>query len=131
MSSAATGIGISRLGQVHVPAQDAERATAFYRDTLGLPLLFTAGRMSSFDCAGVRLMVSPPEGIGEMRPGSILYFAVADIHAAHRWLRDAGVRFRAEPHKIAEMPPHDLWMCFFWDSEENIVALMSEMPRGN
>jgi methylmalonyl-CoA/ethylmalonyl-CoA epimerase len=129
MSSAANGIGISRLGQIHIPAQDAERATAFYKDTLGLPLLFTANNMAFFDCGGVRLMISRPEAPGEHKTGSILYFAVPDIVAAHQKLRDAGVRIEAEPRKIAEMPTHDLWMTFFRDSEDNLVALMSEVRR--
>jgi methylmalonyl-CoA/ethylmalonyl-CoA epimerase len=129
MNSTTAGIGISRLGQVHIPAQDAERAARFYKDTLGLPLLFTTGNMAFFDCAGVRLMVSRPEGTEPYHAGSVLYFAVADISAACQILKGAGVRFEAEPHKIAEMPTHDLWMSFFRDSEENLVALMSEVPR--
>src|ERR1700728_2693827 len=107
MNATPTGIGISRLGQVHIPARDGERATAFYRDTLGLPLLFTADNMAFFDCGGVRLMVSKPEGPEPHHTGSILYFAVPDIAHAHRRLKDAGVRFEAEPRKIAEMPTHD------------------------
>ena len=130
MSSTAKGIGISRLGQVHIPAEDTERASVFYRDILGLPLLFTAGNMAFFDCGGVRLMISQPERAGDHKTGSILYFAVPDIAAAHQKMRDAGVRFEAEPHKIAEMPTHDLWMAFFHDSEGNIGALMSEVARG-
>ena len=123
----AAEIGISRLGQVHIPAEDVERATAFYRDILGLPLLFTASGMAFFNCGGVRLMISRTEGAGP-RGGSILYFVVPDIGGAHTRLRDAGVRFESKPHKIAEMPTHDLWMTFFRDSEQNLMALMSEVP---
>ncbi|HEY6467268.1 MAG TPA: VOC family protein [Candidatus Acidoferrales bacterium] len=124
----ATGIGISRLGQVHIPAEDTERATAFYTDILGLPLLFTANGMTFFDCGGVRLMISRPEGAGP-HGGSILYFMVPDIGGAYKRMKEAGVRFEAEPRKIAEMPTHDLWMAFFRDCEQNLMALMSETPR--
>lgn len=125
----ATGIKISRLGQVHIPAEDTDRATAFYRDILGLPFLFTASGMAFFNCAGVRLMISRPEGTGP-QGGSMLYFVVPDIQDAHKHLtKDVGVRFEAEPRKIAEMPTHDLWMTFFRDSEHNLMALMSETPR--
>lgn len=48
---------------------------------------------------------------------------------AHRRLREAGVRFEAEPRKIAEVPTHDLWMSFSRDSDDNLAALMSEVPR--
>jgi hypothetical protein len=27
------------------------------------------------------------------------------------------------------MPTHDLWMTFFRDSEENLLALMCELPK--
>lgn len=124
----ATEIGISSLGQVHIPAEDTERATAFYKDILGLPLLFTANGMAFFNCGGVRLMISRPEGVGP-HGKSILYFVVPDIGGAHRRLQGAGVRVEAEPRKVAEMPTHDLWMTFFRDSEQNLMALMSEMPR--
>jgi len=129
MTSPAVGIGIARLGQVAINAHDIERATAFYRDTLGLPLLFTAGKLAFFDCGGVRLMISLPEKPEFDHPSSVLYFTVADIAAAHGQLLAHGVRFEGEPHIVAKMPTYDLWMAFFYDSEDNLLALMNEMVR--
>ena len=40
--SAKTGLAIARVGQVAINAYDVERATAFYRDVLGLKFLFAA-----------------------------------------------------------------------------------------
>jgi catechol 2,3-dioxygenase-like lactoylglutathione lyase family enzyme len=119
-------VRISGLGQVAINVHDLARATAFYRDQLGLPFLFTAGRLAFFDCGGVRLMLSPPEKPEFDHPSSILYFKVTDIAAAHAQMKQAGVRFEDQPHVIARMPSHDLWMCFFRDSEENLLGLMSE-----
>jgi methylmalonyl-CoA/ethylmalonyl-CoA epimerase len=130
MNSAASNIGITRIGQVAINVHDIDRATAFYRDKLGLPLLFTAGTLAFFDCGGVRLMLSPPEKPEFDHPGSILYFSVPDITAAHAQMLAAGVRFEDTPHLIAKMPTHDLWMTFFRDSEENFLGLMSEVSRG-
>jgi len=129
MTSTTMGIGISRLGQVAINVHDLERATAFYRDKLGLPLLFTAGKLAFFDCGGVRLMLDVPEKPEFDHPNSILYFAVPDIAAAHRQMLASGVRFEDEPYLIARMPNHDLWMTFFRDSEQNLLALMSEAPH--
>jgi catechol 2,3-dioxygenase-like lactoylglutathione lyase family enzyme len=129
MTTAALSIGISRLGQIAINVHDLDRATAFYRDTLGLPLLFTAGGLAFFDCGGVRLMLSRPEKPEFDHPSSILYFAVPDIAAAHRQMLASGVRFEDKPHVIARMPAYDLWMTFFRDSEENFLALMSEVPH--
>jgi methylmalonyl-CoA/ethylmalonyl-CoA epimerase len=121
--------GITRIGQIAINVYDVNRATAFYRDTLGLRHLFTAGQLAFFDCAGVRLMLSPPEKPEFDHPSSILYFAVPDIGAAHRRLLQNGVHFEDEPHMIARMPDHDLWMTHFHDSERNLLAMMSEVPR--
>jgi methylmalonyl-CoA/ethylmalonyl-CoA epimerase len=129
MTAATSSIGITRIGQIAVNVHDIDRATAFYRDTLGLPLLFNAGGMAFFDCGGVRLMLARPEKPEFDHPGSILYLTVPDIKAAHKQLVAGGAQFEDEPHLIARMPDHDLWMTFFHDSEGNLLALMSEVPR--
>jgi methylmalonyl-CoA/ethylmalonyl-CoA epimerase len=126
--TATMNIGISRVGQIAINARDIDRATAFYRDKLGLPLLFTAGKLAFFDCGGVRLMLDVAEKPEFDHPSSILYFSVPDIAAAHSQMLASGVRFEDEPHVIAKMPDHDLWMTFFRDSEQNLLALMSEVP---
>ena len=120
---------LERIGQIAITARDIDRATAFYRDVLGLRHLFRAGQLSFFDCGGVRLMLDKPEKPELDHPSSILYFRVADIQATATRLAAAGARFESEPHVIARMPDHDLWMTFFRDSEENLLALMSEVPR--
>jgi predicted enzyme related to lactoylglutathione lyase len=127
---ASTGIGISRVGQIAINAHDVERAATFYQDVLGLKLLFKAGPgLAFFDCGGVRLMLTLPEKPEFDHPSSILYFAVPDIRAAHARMKEKGVHFEDEPHVIAKMPDHDLWMVFFRDSEGNLMGLMSEVRR--
>ncbi|MGA7856602.1 MAG: VOC family protein [Terracidiphilus sp.] len=121
---------LSRIGQIAINAHDVDRATAFYRDVLGLPHLFRAGQLSFFDCGGVRLMLDNPEKPEFNHPSSILYFHVTDIKVAFERLKSGGAKFEDEPHVIASMPNHDLWMTFFRDSEDNLLALMSEVPRG-
>jgi len=121
---------LARIGQIAINAHDVDRATAFYRDVLGLPHLFRAGQLSFFDCGGVRLMLDKAEKPEFDHPSSILYFQVGDIQAAHRRLQEAGAKFEDAPHVIAPMPKYDLWMTFFRDSEGNLLALMSEVPRG-
>jgi methylmalonyl-CoA/ethylmalonyl-CoA epimerase len=74
-------------------------------------------------------MLTTAEKPGESY-SSILYFKVADIAQAHRELVDRGVAFEQEPHLIARMPDHDLWMAFFRDLDRNLLGLMSEVPRG-
>ena len=129
MNRATTRIGIQNIGQISIIVRDLQRATAFYRDTLGLPLLFTAGNLAFFDCGGVRLMLGPAETPELDHPSSILYFRVPDLNAAHQRLVDLGVPIVAPPRLIAPMPNYDLWMSAFRDSEGNIHQLMSEVPH--
>jgi len=129
MSTASSNLGIKNIGQISIIVHDLQRATAFYRDMLGLPLLFTAGNMAFFDCGGVRLMLGLPETPELDHLSSILYFRVSDLTSSHQRLVDAGVPIVAPPRLIAPMPTYDLWMSAFRDSEGNVHQLMSEVPR--
>jgi predicted enzyme related to lactoylglutathione lyase len=126
-SAASSGIAITQIGQIAINVHDTNRALEFYRDTLGLKLLFTAGRLAFFDCGGVRLMLTSPERPEFDHPASILYFKVADIQSAHARLVQRNVKTEGEPHVVAKMPDHDLWLAEFRDSEGNIMALMAEV----
>jgi methylmalonyl-CoA/ethylmalonyl-CoA epimerase len=128
-SAASSGIAISQIGQIAINVHDTDRAVAFYRDILGLKLLFSAGRLAFLDCGGIRLMLSPPERPEFDHPASILYFKVADIQAAYARLVQQKVKTESEPHVVARMPDHDLWLADFRDSEGNLMCLMSEVKR--
>ena len=129
MSNAPANLGITNIGQIAINVHDLPRATAFYRDVLGLPLLFTVPNLAFFDCAGVRLMLSRAESAEFDHPSSILYFRVPDLDAAYQKLVERGAQIIAPPRLIAPMPTHDLWMAAFRDTEGNIHQLMSEVPR--
>lgn len=122
--------GLSRIGQVSMTARDLDRATAFYRDALGMKHLFSVPNMAFFAAGEVRLMLALPEPEYD-HPGSVLYFDVPDIRAAHASLTGRGVEFLREPFLVAPMPDHDLWMAFLKDTEGNTLALMSQVPRAN
>lgn len=118
---------ITGVGQVHVNARDLARATAFYRDVLGLRFLFEIPGSAFFDAGNLRLMVGVPEGLEQDHPASILYYRVPDIHAAFASVTASGAASEGEPHLIARMPDHELWMAFLRDSEGNLFALMAEV----
>ena len=62
-------------------------------------------------------------------PASIIYYQVDDIEKVYETLKARGVEFIIKPHLVAPMPTYDLWLADFKDSEDNILALMSEVPR--
>jgi methylmalonyl-CoA/ethylmalonyl-CoA epimerase len=121
--------GLQQIGQVAVTVNDIDTAVAFYRDSLGMRFLFQVPKLAFFDCGGVRLMLSLPETPEFDHPGLVLYYKVPDIQEAFSTLSARGVRFIDEPHLVAPMPDHDLWMTFFHDTSKNTLALMSEVPR--
>jgi methylmalonyl-CoA/ethylmalonyl-CoA epimerase len=118
---------IEGIGQVAIRARDLPAAVAFYRDAVGLHYLFEAGPLAFFMCGDVRLMLSPPETDEVDHPSSTLYFRVPDLQAAYAELSERGVQFVDEPHLIAKLPDHELWMAFFRDPDGNLMALMSEV----
>lgn len=122
--------GITRVGQVALTVRDIARATTFYRDVLGLRLLFSAPpRMAFFDDGnGLRLLLGEPEpsAQADAQGSALLYYQVPDIDAAHARLVAAGVKLDAAPHFVAKMPDHELWLATYKDGEGNTFALMCE-----
>ena len=121
--------GPSGVGQLAIPVADLDRSIAFYRDVLGLRFLFRAPPGLAFlQCGQVRLM------LGERSPGAndpavgVVYYRVADLDGAYEALRERGARFVDEPHRIARLEDHELWMVFLRDPDDHLLALMAERP---
>ncbi len=116
------------VGQIALGVADADRSEAFYGGVLGLRKLFRFGGLAFFDCAGLRLLLDQTSEA--VRMGSPIYFRVADIVLARRELEGRGVTFTDQVHLVAPMEDHDLWMTFFRDPDDHILALMAEAPKG-
>src|SRR5688500_16100627 len=126
MTTAAPTVSLTTIGQIAVRIKDLDRAVTFYRDTLGVPFLFRVPNLAFFQVGEVRLMLSPAEQPEFDHPGSVIYYKVEDIEGAYGALKAKGVEFIDEPHLIAKMPDHELWMAFLKDSEGNTLSLMCE-----
>jgi methylmalonyl-CoA/ethylmalonyl-CoA epimerase len=119
-------MSLSALGQIALPVSDANRSEAFY-STLGLSKLFRVGDLVFFNCGGIRLMLDGsskqaiPAGSGVCH-----YFKATQLEAVTADLKSKGVVFEEDPHPIARMPDHELWMAFFRDPDGHLLALMEE-----
>ena len=120
------GTRLTEVGQIALTVSDVRRATAFYRDVLGLPFLFAAGKMAFLQCGALRLMLTEPEAVGPVG-GTVVYFRVEDIEGAYREIKERGGMFVNAPHVVAKMPDHVLWMVFLRDLDGNLMGLMSEV----
>jgi methylmalonyl-CoA/ethylmalonyl-CoA epimerase len=111
--------------QIGIPAKDIERATAFYRDVLGMQLLMTPPNMAFLNCGGIRIYLDTR---GPLAAGgnSLVYFQTDDIDAVHVRLKERGVLIDQEPHLIAKLPDRDVWLMEIRDSESNLLGIMEE-----
>lgn len=118
---------VRSIGQIHLTVDDLPRAVAFYRDVLGLPLLFEVPEqsMAFFDCDGVRLYLGRAES-PDLASRPLLYFRVDDVVEGHRRLAAQGVETLSEPHVVHRTEAVELWMAFFKDPEGTTLALMAE-----
>jgi len=123
-------LNLNTIGQIGLAVGDVDRAEAFYGEKLGLRKLYRFGDLTFFDCAGVRLILEKARTAEEILRGSVIYFRCADIALAVRELQARGVPFIEQPHLIAKMDDHDLWMAFFKDPDGHTLALMHEAPKG-
>jgi lactoylglutathione lyase len=84
---------------------DMQRSTAFYRDTLGLPLKFTSPGWTEFSNAGTILalhkhMADEQHPQAQTSAGqATLVFVVDDLQSAYETLKKEGVHFALEPQK--------------------------------
>ena len=122
-------ITLNQIGQIVVTVDDVDSAENFYTEKLGLHKLYRYGDLLFFDCAGVRLLIEKGKEPFEPK-SSILYFRVADINLVYNEMLQRGVDFVDQPHMIAPMEDHDLWMVFLKDPAGNMHALMQEAPKG-
>ena len=121
---------LGSIGQIARAVDDIGRAEAWYRDVLGLPHLYTYGKLAFFDCDGTRLFLEERGNIetSGLKNDSVLYFRVADINAAYEGLQSRGVEFVGAPHMIFKHPDGmEEWMAFFRDCDGGMLAVMSQV----
>src|SRR6058998_3188398 len=79
-------------------SEDLDRARAFYRDILGLPLLLDEGHVIHFDAGTIRLAIHRcPPGQRRVAPEGFLVFGVEDLAVVHEALRLRGAEFLGPP----------------------------------
>jgi len=115
----------AKITQLLIPVDDFDRGVSFYRDILGLPLLFAAPpQMAFFNCGGLRLLVGVVPPGQKAQRGSAIYFEVADIHSVYSSLKSSGVSFKGEPHPVNRTPKSEMWLAEFTDPDGNQLALL-------
>jgi catechol 2,3-dioxygenase-like lactoylglutathione lyase family enzyme len=116
-----------KLVQVALTTRDAERSKRFYRDTLGLQLLFEVSNMTFYQMGDLRLMVGVEP---TMAPGgAVLYIDAPDIDTLGGELEKRGVRFGGAVTVVQRTEKGELKLREFRDPDGNALALMGFVPN--
>ena len=111
-----------------VGVRDAERAKAFYRDTLGLKLVLEELPFALvFDCDGTALRVTLVREV-VAAPYTVLGWAVADITATASRLAAAGVKLQRYPQIQQDdlgiwSAPGGARVAWFQDPDGNLLSI--------
>jgi len=121
---------ITRVDMVPIPTQDADRATVFYRDTLGLAEFeHTVGKpFSEFDLGGTTLSIWDPTSAGREFNANTNAVALHtdDVDGMRKELEGRGVSFFGDT-----LDTGVCHMAFFADPDGNPLMLHGRYaPRG-
>ena len=110
-----------------VGVSDADKARAFYRDTLGLSLVSEDGFALAFDVGGIMLRVTPVHEV-RPQPHTVLGWQVKDATATARALAKAGVQLERYPH--VQQDEDGVWtapggakIAWFKDPDGNVLSI--------
>jgi len=120
--------GLSNIAQIALTSRDLPRSVAFYRDVLGLKLMFEVPGMAFFDAGGVRLMLGAAALDAPLQPNTYIYFDAGEWQETEAALVARGVHFdrRAEVVQRTEGKEHAIR--FFKDPDGNALAIMGWRP---
>jgi predicted enzyme related to lactoylglutathione lyase len=128
-----TSMGILEAAKpaVVICTRNRERATAFYRDTLGLTLAYEDRLAAVFNVGGITLRIST---VPDFSPHehTILGFCVPDVTSTVRALRENGVTFNTYPHVpqdalgILTVPGGTASVAWLSDPDGNVLSVTNE-----
>ena len=122
------GILAAAKPAIVICTRDRARATAFYRDTLGLELAYEDNFASVFNIGGITLRVSLVADF-VAHEHTILGFGVADVAAAVLALREKGVAFNIYPGfkqdglGILTVPGGNVRVAWLKDPDGNVLSV--------
>jgi catechol 2,3-dioxygenase-like lactoylglutathione lyase family enzyme len=116
---------LSGIAQIALSSADPAKLVAWYRDILGLPVLFEASGMTFFQSGATRLMIGPNHHGAAIGGADVtLYFEPRDWSAAETALQERGVTFGHEAQVVQRAPGRELALRPFHDPEGHALALL-------
>lgn len=115
---------LSGIAQIALASADPSKLVAWYREVLGLPVLFEAGGMTFFQTGATRLMVGPNHQDAPIGGDVVLYFEPSDWRAAEAALEAKGVAFLHAAEVLQREAGRELALRSFKDPEGHTLALL-------
>ena len=112
-----------KFAQIAIQVTDLDRATEFYRDVLGLQLLFVANGMVFFAVGDARLMIE----CGKPGQSTTLYFDDSELERSRVRLEASGVKFAGPIETVQRTKSYELKLLEFSDPDGNPLALMGQI----
>jgi methylmalonyl-CoA/ethylmalonyl-CoA epimerase len=124
----ATAGHLGTIAQIALSSHDVAKAVPFYRDVLGLKLLFEVSGMAFFDAGGTRLMIGPAHVKGELQNNTYIYFDAGDWQATETALIARGLKFERPAEVVQRAEDKEHALRFFKDPDGNALAIMGWRP---
>jgi catechol 2,3-dioxygenase-like lactoylglutathione lyase family enzyme len=119
---------LSGIAQIALASADAPALVAWYRDVLGLPVLFEASGMTFFQSGATRLMIGPVQPGQSVGGDAVIYFEPRDWSAAEAALEAKGVGFTHPAQVVQRAEGRELALRAFKDPEGHTLALLGWRP---
>ena len=101
-------------------SQDVQRAVAFYRDLVGLPVQMQSSEFAFLDAGSVTLALRAVSDAEDVKAGSNeIVLGVEGVREAHAELSARGVTFLNEPRNVTG----DQWAANFRDPDGHLLSI--------
>jgi len=119
---------LSGIAQIALASADPVALVAFYRDTLGLAVLFEASGMTFFQSGATRLMIGAAQPGQQVGGDAVIYFEPRDWSVAESALEAKGIAFTHPAQTLQRAEGRELALRAFKDPEGHALALLGWRP---
>lgn len=117
-------ISLSKIAQIALTTRDLEKAVPFYRDILGLKLMFEVPGMAFFDAGGTSLMLGQAQLDKPLQNNTYVYFDAGDWNETEEALTSRGLKFDRPADIVQRSEGKEHAIRFFKDLDGNALAIM-------
>ncbi|HEX5696918.1 MAG TPA: VOC family protein [Acidimicrobiia bacterium] len=112
-----------RLSNVILRVSDMESAVAFWRDRVGLHLVWAGDEFAFFAVGDSQLVLNQPEHYERQESDTEVVLEVDDMAAAFTEMREKGVPFEVDPRPVTSDGSRQLLATHFRDPDGHLASI--------